>query len=944
MHADPESISTPRARLEDFGVDPGHETLKAIEKSLVQLETDALGVIRTLVYAVSKAKPNVQVTRRQLNTLHRYLFLMWCRHTDRPLQLSQLDDRTKQALDAHVASAFGKRPAVQPLDVWLQNARQILDDKFVDIFTDEKIFLPDRQAFEDDCRSGRLALWRSAPDVDFITSMNAFAVYDGWPVDAALGGGGGAHATLLSLQHGSRAVFARVKVFPVHPNLALAILDPSLTSGVNPGAHYDTLLSRGSSQFAGFPAFAPDIRYANLSPAARKAQRTGDTKMLESGGKKTAPTGGRRIDGRLLETREDDMYTFSPATLSARQTLLVNSLVLHTAADTLVFRSTRQLHHSLSAYSKDFTSWSPKRDFSRLQDVLRRHEAGLPIPDEPSAPLALSPAEMPMSPALEPLDRPTTPSVPGSPRLKSRRQKRREWMERKRLRDMGIGSPSSLGSPVTSEAELSPDDRDDYIGSPLSDMSTLVEGSPVMQSIEAAMGSPLIKGFKLDGSHSGSSDEKARSGSDVEEMHLERHEPEVERVETAAPALETLHEEPETMTIPVAEVPAVHIVEPTPDTESPLGDVFTEEEASAVLEEARHLPPSQPVSEAAEDEREVALATTAILPRPEELNENMIVTEFPAPHPYQPDGVLQGAFRAYVLSLGAQHFQGDAGAEEPDNTMSYLPPTFNDDPFDDAHEVVLDQQEGAHAIAVDTAVHSRLHGMHISPSISPQELEALAEELVEEEDIATAGQDMPPPLTRAVPLVRVAAVEDSDDEGDSGSLSGEETTSRFTRSASASASEHGADDEEKQAGDQRFMEHLLPPPIPDLVPALPESTLEIPTLEFTPPTPAMRTLPDMNEKQVPNTSTVNELRNRTGLAGLQNEEKTGNGTVKAPAVAVAPQYTWMQSAVVMMVLLFLMVFAFPYIAIRVIVQTITGRRDVAAVEEVTTTATSPSQD
>ncbi|EJD50005.1 hypothetical protein AURDEDRAFT_121982 [Auricularia subglabra TFB-10046 SS5] len=237
-------------RLDDLYVDRSHAAFKPLEKSMSQLEADALGV------------------------------------------------RTKQAHSYHIAHNFGGKPTT-PLDVWLHKLRDLPDDKLANVLTNEKIFLPDRQAFEVDLRLSR-------------------------------------------------------------------------------------------------------------------------------------PLASRSIDGRLLKAREDDMLTFALAHLSARQTLLVNALVLHTTSGGVVFRSPRQ-QHSISVYSKDFATWGPNQDY-------------------------LAPAGA-ASPARAALPRP----------------RRREREERKFMRQaLSVPSPP-MSSPALSELHL-PDES--IIGNLISDFAPLVEAIP----------------------------------------------------------------------------------------------------------------------------------------------------------------------------------------------------------------------------------------------------------------------------------------------------------------------------------------------------------------------------------------------------------------------------------------------------------------------------------
>ena len=532
---------------------------------------------------MTKGKPTVPLSRRDVNTLYRFLFVMWCRHSERGIQLASgnFDERTRHALDQHLAQNFDGK-AVEPLDAWLQNLRQLLDDKMVSVFTDDKIFQHDRIAFETDCRLGKLVIWRSSPEIDFISSLNAFGVYEGWPVDAFTTRVEGM-AEGFSLQQGDRAVFARAKVFPIHPNLALAILRPPSGPRGAATSMYDTLLSRRASYFDDFPAYQPEIRYANLSPSARSAQRRGDVKGME-GRKSPEPAGASgslavRIDGKILEAREDDMLTFTPGMLTARQTLLVNALVLHRAVGGVVFRTPRDLHHSINTYVNDFVSWEPKKDYSRLLEQLRAVQMGRPIPDESEAQApAAAPAveDVPSSRPTSPdMSRPGTPSSPSFGRV-SRRQKRRSRLERKSTRDSyGMSPPDS---PLMSDEDLPESD----FASPLSNTETLVpDGSPMMTSIDMVLSSPRELPKPL-----------ARGFSETFEPMIQFQAMEVPKP-IQVDEVVALKLEPQVQ--PQIELQVESQVEPqvvedttfvAPSDPGPLGDVFEPAEASELLRDA----------------------------------------------------------------------------------------------------------------------------------------------------------------------------------------------------------------------------------------------------------------------------------------------------------------------------------------------------------------------
>lgn len=163
----------------------------------------------------------------------------------------------------------------------------------------------------------------------------------------------------------------------------------------------------------------------------------------------------------------------------------------------------------------------------------------------------------------------------------------------------------------------------------------------------------------------------------------------------------------------------------------------------------------------------------------------------------------------------------------------------------------------------------------------------------------------------------------------------EDSTPKTSRSASnANGSETG--DEEPG---QRFMERLLPPPIPDLVDStagdVVHSRLAMHELHVTQETP------EASEKQGNGVA----LRKRVGL---QSQEKASTTSEKA---APKPPYTLTQKVVgwmvMWLVICFLLVFAFPYIMLQTVLDVFVAREgtdSTVAARVATTSAASPSTD
>jgi len=78
------------------------------------------------------------------------------------------------------------------------------------------------------------------------------------------------------------------------------------------------------------------------------------------------------IDEKVMESRVEDKLTFSIASLNTSEAMLVNSLYLENARDSLGFRSPVSLYRSILWFEADDRNfWKHERDYSGLKRQLR---------------------------------------------------------------------------------------------------------------------------------------------------------------------------------------------------------------------------------------------------------------------------------------------------------------------------------------------------------------------------------------------------------------------------------------------------------------------------------------------------------------------------------------------------------------------------------------------
>lgn len=362
--------------LQDLYVDPHHPDYDHIEKKLSQLEGVAANVIRSLVEALDSVSGSVRLRRGDLNTLRKFLFIMAYRGGRRGAQFfhDRFDAGTKADIDAHIRQHL--HPGATARDVWLQNIKEILDTDYWAIPENPRIFVLDRSDFENDMRNKRIVFWRARLGEEFIT-CEGWGFMDGVVVENAEVS---AEILYIMRENGSTAsvdafsdkpgTFQWLRVFPLHPGLAVALvsefMNPIVENGLPPS------LQGMRSRFHDLPTPpALDTHYADLSPSAQAASRSSNPiDFVVEVRQKFSFVPTFEVDGKILESRVDDLFTFPLSTLSTEHTRRLNALFLENAAQAITFCSPGQLYRSILALERS-TLWDHKRDHGALKAALR---------------------------------------------------------------------------------------------------------------------------------------------------------------------------------------------------------------------------------------------------------------------------------------------------------------------------------------------------------------------------------------------------------------------------------------------------------------------------------------------------------------------------------------------------------------------------------------------
>ncbi|OQV26150.1 hypothetical protein BV898_00272 [Hypsibius exemplaris] len=387
----------------DMYVDRNHPDPNHIEKKFSELESSAAKVVQLVVNAgretVSRSKHllTVNMERRQLNILRKFLFTMTYRNSHRASQFCEdnFDPPTQRDINIHVLQNMTNKQA-KGREVWLQNIQEFLDTPVWEIPYNRKIFVHDRFEYGTELRKRRLIFWQiSDHQNEFIMCDTGFGFFDGFGMPMSISAGMPAHMLGFLEPHmdpsnldpssrlssaGDGGVFIWLRVFPVSPHLVLVLVNGSLANNDQPALEYFQRFGP-PSRFHDFPF--PKVmptEYRGLSRKAQDALKRGDLNtlcgvpnMLEQrrqrieNGEIFPPT---YIDGKVMESREDDVFHFPIAQLTTKQVQLVNGLFLENAKDSLTFRSPESLYRSIRAYEKE-PLWCNGRDYKELKRSLR---------------------------------------------------------------------------------------------------------------------------------------------------------------------------------------------------------------------------------------------------------------------------------------------------------------------------------------------------------------------------------------------------------------------------------------------------------------------------------------------------------------------------------------------------------------------------------------------
>jgi hypothetical protein len=352
----------------DLYADSNSIDVDYIEKEFSKQESAAARIVATIAGATSQKDTNsltptlLTLKRRDVNLLRKFLFLLGFRSERHATQFSKdiFDKGTQACIDAYKA----QHNLCSSRDVWLTSLREILDTKPWEIPSNERILEVHRIDYFNEMRGRTLVFWQAPEDSEFILSSNGFGVWEGVPGEVT--------PELMSrIDHMHKRAgitseleidrppnFFWVILYPVTPKAVmvlgsiLLVKAPLLAAAGAASIPWGREGFMAPSRFKDFPFPIPLPTYKDLSRKCAEAARNGKIDDFWTGVDDPLYWGGK-LDGRVLESRVKDEFTFTLARISKEQVQMVNSYILENCQQAIAFRSLPSLYKSIKAFESD---------------------------------------------------------------------------------------------------------------------------------------------------------------------------------------------------------------------------------------------------------------------------------------------------------------------------------------------------------------------------------------------------------------------------------------------------------------------------------------------------------------------------------------------------------------------------------------------------------------
>jgi hypothetical protein len=311
-----------------------------IEKNFATLESDAARIINQIDSAIVRGKSSVKISRKEVNVLRKFLFLMHYRNGGHAKQFltEDFDEMTRLMVDQY-RQKYNLRDSWA---VWLRNIALLLEDEHWEIPSDERLLFTAQKDYYMDAHGMQLGFYAAPTSVPFLLANNSIGLSEG-------------SATLFHrMMTGGKGFFPLTRTYAVTPRLVIMLRSTTMSleqmaldSGLSPSAAREQRMGM-VSYFESLPRIRAETTYLPPVDFSFLEQRTDrDRKLIQDFQEKGL------LDGKHKDSRVRDLFLFHISNLTISQANQVNSLILNHVSETMSFTDSDSLLDSVIAFERE---------------------------------------------------------------------------------------------------------------------------------------------------------------------------------------------------------------------------------------------------------------------------------------------------------------------------------------------------------------------------------------------------------------------------------------------------------------------------------------------------------------------------------------------------------------------------------------------------------------
>ena len=350
-------VATPGSFIGVYKKGEGDRDIDYIEKSFTQLESEADKIIEKLDGSMKKGR--VILERGEMNTLRKFLFVISYRNGHRSQQF--IEERFDEATIQRIKAFQAEHGLHDIRSVWLFNLKNILDSKHWQVAGNPNVFFADRLDYKVEQDWFHLGFFFTPAGSDFIFT-GAMGVSEGSPIQdpvlqLTLDTMFGESQYWAGTQSSTERTLNLTRSWPLTPRLLVMLSNDVLVQNQPPPngnpteLPYDIQqsyfhdLPRPHHAITCNPPLSPATSYMLSAPIATFTQQHHRLRReFEEMNK---------LDGKIIDTRIKDLFTFQISELTETQCARVNVLLLDHCDTNIVFITTRSLRRCLRRYAME---------------------------------------------------------------------------------------------------------------------------------------------------------------------------------------------------------------------------------------------------------------------------------------------------------------------------------------------------------------------------------------------------------------------------------------------------------------------------------------------------------------------------------------------------------------------------------------------------------------